>query len=204
MDDQRLLAAWAAGDASAGEALFELHFNAVCRFFANKAPQAVEDLVQQTFLACLESAGRFRGASTVRTWLLGIANNVLRSHYAAGARAPVAFGTASVQDLAPSLSRVMDRAQTENALLVALRRLPLELQITVELYFWENMSGTEIAAALELPEGTVRSRIRRARDLLQEQLGSSDAERRVSETRDDLERWSAELRARSRVAAAGD
>jgi len=198
MDDRELLTRWAAGDATAGEALFERHFDAVGRFFANKVDSGLEDLVQQTFLACLESATRFRGDSAVRSWLLGIANNVLRNHYTALHRAPVPFATVSVEDLAPSVSRMLQLAQSQAALLTALRRVPIDLQVVLELFFWEDMSGPEIASTLGLPEGTVRSRLRRGRELLGEMIGDETvlgAAKR--ETRDDLDRWSAELRARA-------
>ena len=52
----------------------------------------------------------------------------------------------------------------------ALRRIPLELQVALELYYWEGMAGPELAAALDLPEGTVRTRLRRGRQLVREQL----------------------------------
>jgi RNA polymerase sigma-70 factor (ECF subfamily) len=199
VDDRELLARWAAGDAASGEALFERHFDAVGRFFANKVDSGIEDLVQQTFLACLEGAARFRGDSAVRSWLLGIATNVLRNHYASQHRAPVPFATTSVEDLAPSVSRMLQLAQSHEALLGALRRVPIELQIVLELFFWEDMSGPEIATTLALPEGTVRSRLRRGRELLAEMMGGeATVDTAHRETRDDLDRWSAELRARSR------
>lgn len=198
MDDRELLTRWSAGDAAAGEALFERHFDAVGRFFANKVDTGLEDLVQQTFLSCLEGAARFRGESAVRSWLLGIANNVLRNHYTAQHRAPVPFATASVEDLAPSVSRMLQLAQSQEALLGALRRVPIDLQVVLELFFWEDMSGPEIASALGLPEGTVRSRLRRGRELLAEMMGGETVLGTAQqETRDDLDRWSTELRARA-------
>ena len=198
MDDRELLTRWSGGDPGAGEQLFERYFETVCRFFANKVASGIEDLVQQTFLACLEGASRFRGESAVRGWLLGIANNVLRNHYTAQRRAPVPFEGLSVEDLAPSVSRMLHLAQSHEALLGALRRVPIDMQVVLELYFWEDMSGPEIAATLSLPEGTVRSRLRRGRELLAERLGDhAAAGAPVRETRDDLERWSAELRARA-------
>jgi RNA polymerase sigma factor (sigma-70 family) len=198
MDDRELLQRWAAGDTNAGEALFERHFDAVGRFFANKVDTALEDLVQQTFLACIESATRFRGESTVRSWLLGIANNVLRNHYTAQHRAPVPYATASFEDLAPSVSRMLQLAQSQEALLTALRRVPIDLQVVLELFFWEDMSGPEIAATLGLPEGTVRSRLRRGRELVAEMMGGETTlDTAQTQTRDDLDRWSAELKARA-------
>jgi RNA polymerase sigma-70 factor (ECF subfamily) len=197
MDDRELLTRWSNGDAVAGETLFERHVDAVCRFFANKAANNIEDLVQQTFLACLESAPRYRGESAVRSWLIGIANNVLRNHYAAQHRAPITFATVSIEDLAPSVSRMLQLAQSHVALLDALRRVPIDLQVVLELFFWEDMPGSEIAVTLGLPEGTVRSRLRRGRELLAEMMGDEATVTAAGrDTRDDLDRWSADLRER--------
>ena len=57
MTDEELLRAWSDGDRDAGERLFERHFESVVRFFRNKAAGDHEDLIQQTFLGCVESLG---------------------------------------------------------------------------------------------------------------------------------------------------
>jgi hypothetical protein len=63
--DAELLEAWGAGDKAAGEALFDRHFEAIYRFFQNKVgPGVIDDLVQQTFLGCVEAPDRFRGDSS--------------------------------------------------------------------------------------------------------------------------------------------
>ena len=72
--DRDLLEAWRDGDAKAGETLFDRHFDRVYRFFQTKVDrQDVDDLVQQTFMGCVQSRERFRGESQVGTYLLGIA-----------------------------------------------------------------------------------------------------------------------------------
>ena len=59
-------------------------------------------------------------------------------------------------------------------MLAALNGLPLDLQIALELYYWEELSVVEVAAVLEVPEGTVKSRLHRARQLLREQLDRAE------------------------------
>jgi RNA polymerase sigma-70 factor (ECF subfamily) len=54
-DDPQLLAAWCAGDKQAGAALVERHFASIYRFFRNKVAGEVDDLVQRTFMSCLEA-----------------------------------------------------------------------------------------------------------------------------------------------------
>jgi DNA-directed RNA polymerase specialized sigma24 family protein len=60
----------------------------------------------------------------------------------------------------------MVERQEEARLLGALRSLPLDQQILLELFYWENLGGSELAELFDLAEGTVRSRLRRARELL--------------------------------------
>ncbi len=169
--DDELLDAWRSGDAVAGEALFRRHFEGACRFFYNKVDQGVEDLIQQTFLACVESKDRYRGEASFFTFLIGVAKNVLRLHYRRKRRdARVDFGTMSVHDLAPSPSLVVARQIDQRRVLQGLRTIPLDLQIVLELHYWEEMSATTIAAALEIPAGTAKTRLRRGKQLLREHL----------------------------------
>lgn len=195
--DVELLEAWRGGDRSAGEQLFERHFEAVRRFFRNKLEFGVDDLIQQTFLACVESRERIRGDASFRTYLLAVANNLLHKHlrglYRHGAR--LDFGVTSIHDLGPSPSVVVAGRQEQQQLLLALRRIPLEHQIILELYYWERLTSAEIAKVLDVPDGTARTRIRRAKQLLQEQLAALPGDRAVVEaTLADLDAWAASLR----------
>lgn len=175
-----------------GERLFERHFEAIYRFFGNKVePADVGDLVQQTFLACVESVESFQGKSSLRTFLFAIARHRLYHHYRARQRAPtVDFGVSSVIDLAPSPSSMVARAEQQRMLTEGLRRIPLELQIALELRYVEGLRGPELARVLEVPEGTVRSRLRRAIDALRAQmdgLPAPDEERRQALS--ELDGW---------------
>ena len=126
-----------------------------------------DDAVQETFLACLTGPA-FRGESSFRTYLFAIARNVLHAQMKrlGRARAEVDVGEISVMDLGPSPSTLAARRREERLLLSALRAIPLDMQIALELFYWEDLSGSELAVALEIPEGTVRSRLRRAREAL--------------------------------------
>ena len=70
----------------------------------------------------------------------------------------------SVAELSGSPSQVVAGHEEEKLLLVALREIPLELQTVVELYSWEELSVAQMAEVLEIPAGTVKSRLLRARD----------------------------------------
>jgi RNA polymerase sigma-70 factor (ECF subfamily) len=65
--DYELLDVWRAGDPKASGELFDRHFRGLYRFFRNKGVKGVDDLVQQTFLGCVEGRCRMRGDATFRT-----------------------------------------------------------------------------------------------------------------------------------------
>ena len=195
--DQTLLDAWRAGDASAGDRLFVRHFSSVDRFFRHKVGAGdIEDLIQRTFMVCVERPGGFQGLSSFRTYLLGIAHNVLREHYRASARGRwEAVEDISVIDLGAGPSTLLGAREEQRLLLEALRSVPLECQVILELYFWEHLSGPQIAEVLGVGENTARTRLRRAR------LRVGEAIERLSRspvvlksTLADLESWARSVR----------
>ncbi|MFO0659266.1 MAG: sigma-70 family RNA polymerase sigma factor [Polyangiaceae bacterium] len=200
-DDNSLLAAWRAGDKHAGEALFERYFDSIYRFFERNTRGDVSDLVQRTFLGCIEARDRFQQASSFRTFLFAIARNELFGHYRSRKKDGVLdFSVSSLAELAPTPSTLARQRSEREVLLDALRSLPLELQLAVELRFWENLSGPELATVLEIPEGTVRSRLRRALEMLLQTLESQgDASSFVLTSGSDLEAWAVALSERVRL-----
>ncbi len=176
LDDAALHAAWRGGDRAAGELLFERHFEEIFRFFRSKVRGEVNDLVQRTFLGCIESRDRFRGASSFRVFLFAIAKHELFHHYRAQRKgAAIDFGVSSLADLAPSPSSHARHRSERDALLEALGALPLDLQVALELHYWEELNGADLAVVLGIPEGTVRSRLRRGLESLRAALGGPDA-----------------------------
>lgn len=195
--DLELLDAWRAGDAAAGSELFARHFDAVCRFFRNKVGEGTDDLIQRTFLAMTESRDKFRGDASFRTYLFTVARHELFAHLRRSGREQARFDPLeqSVHALDPTPATLMGRRKEQRLLLEALRRVPLDLQLALELYYWEELPASELARVLELPEGTVRTRIRRARQLLEvalRELAESDAELRS--TLAGLDDWARSLR----------
>ena len=196
-DDYALLDAWWSGDAPAGQQLFRRHFDAVYRFFCNKLGSGVDDLVQDTFVALTKAREKFRGDSKFRTFLFGIAYNQLLKSRERGAKNgridEYESGRAAAIDTSPS--RAMARKQEQELLLRALRRLPLELQVVLELFYWEGCTSAQIAEIIEVPHGTVRSRLRRGRETLEEVLAALEADPSlVQSTMAGLETWLAEMR----------
>ena len=197
--DFELLEAWRGGDEGAGRSLFARYFDSVYRFFRNKVDDAAEDLTQQTFMGLVQGRDRFRGDASFRTYIFMIARTRLYSSLRKAQRndgSSATLSQTSVADLGlQSPSRVLAGKQEQRLLLRALRTLPLEMQVALELFYWEELTVTEIADVLETPVGTVKSRLQRARTRLDAaiaELAESDALRQS--TMDNFELWAKELR----------
>ena len=185
------------GDAAAGEALVDRYVVRLSRFFRNKASTGVEDLIQTTLLGLLEGRDRYRGEGSFRAFVFSVAFNTLRTHYRKVGRDAerLDFGVTSLHDLAPGPSAMLGAVEEEQTLLAALRRIPVEHQVLLELYFWEPLSAAEIGAVLGVPEGTVRTRIRRAKALLEQEIAVVTDDPRLREsTLSGLEDWAAAIK----------
>lgn len=195
--DEELLEAWRGGDSAAGDRLFQRHFDTIYRFFRTKVRDDVGDLVQATFLGAVESRDRIRAGASVRAYLLGIAHKKLLMHWRARAKSDrLDFSVSSLTALGARPSEAMLEAAEQRLLLRALASIPLELQIVIELYYWQECSGPELAAVLDVPEGTVRSRLRRGLAMLREALEAlEDTEDERRSSIHTLEEWAARLRA---------
>jgi RNA polymerase sigma-70 factor, ECF subfamily len=174
--DAELLDAWRTGDNRAGNELVDRHFAEISRFFRNKVASEDDatDLVSQTFLGCTVGKDRYRGDASVRQFLFSIARNVLykyiRGRYKQS-REQLDFAEVCVQHTFPaSLSSIVMHRREAQCFVQALREIPIDDQIVLELMYFEGLSGTEIAAALELPEGTIRGRIARGKQRLRERI----------------------------------
>lgn len=197
-DDGDLLMKWRAGDTASGEALFARYYDAVARFFSNKGTVDPGDLVQATFAACLEKVDQLRDAASFRSFIFGIARFELLHYYRRKSRRETEFdaGSNSICDLDPSPSKIIAHHEEQRLLLEGLRQIPLDLQIVLELSYWERLTSAEVASVLGIPEGTAKSRLRRARERLDAKLAElAESPDRLESTVANLERWAAGLRA---------
>lgn len=202
-DDLALLDRWREGDVTAGKRLFERYFDRLFRFFVNKVGPDVDDLVQETLLECVRSRDKFRADSSFRTFLFAIARHRLLKHRERFARGgghdAIEEERLAALDAGPA-TLLCEHAE-QRALLRALRRIPLELQVLLELYYWEDMTSAELAEILEIPHGTVRSRLRRGKQEVRDVLGAlRDSGELALTTEDDFERWLRSMRGRAPVA----
>jgi RNA polymerase sigma-70 factor (ECF subfamily) len=193
-DEFELLQAWQGGSARSGEVLFSRYFPAIKRFFQSKCPTAVEDLVQETFLGVQKARDRIT-SSSFRNYLFGTAHNILRAHLRR--RHDERFDSAqmSVADLDPGMSSMIAATDQQHVLQLALQRVPLDDQIVLELRFWERMTGPQIAEVLDIPEGTVRARLRRSLLRLEKTIAAIEASPELLEmTLRDFSKWKDDVR----------
>ncbi len=159
--DIELLERWRGGDARAGEQLVTRYFAAMRAYFLNKAPIDHEDLVQETFARLAGKQAGYRGTSSFRVFLFGVARMILFEHLRGRQRAgrfdPLEQSVADLEG--GRMSSLMAQRESHRLLLAALRELALVDQELLELYYWQKLTAGEIAEVQGLPERTVRSRI---------------------------------------------
>jgi RNA polymerase sigma factor (sigma-70 family) len=154
--------------------LYARHFAAVYRYVAGRlGPDAADDLAAETFLAAFRRRHRFdpaRGA--VRPWLFGMATNLVAQHHRAESRWYAALARAGTDPLITPAARPSDEdriadrvaaSQTRPVLAAVLARLPNRDRDVLLLVAIGELSYAEVAFALGIPEGTVGSRLSRAR-----------------------------------------
>lgn len=170
LSDRALVAAIAEGDQAALGALYDRFQRDIYRFIAHliRGDSLVDDFVQNTFLEAHRSAPRFRGDSAVKTWLFGIAANLVRQHRRTEQRREKAsVSLASLPNApAPSPSEALTIEQQRHLLAAAIVMLTPALREIYVLCVIEEMPGKEAAAALGIREASVWRRLTDAREAL--------------------------------------
>jgi RNA polymerase sigma-70 factor (ECF subfamily) len=199
--DFELLERWRAGDRGAGSELFERYFSSISRFFENKIEGDAEELVQATFMACVDNRDKFCGQSSFRTYLFSIARYQLYGYYRRNRRDGQAldFGVTSLADLGATPRSAIARNQQHQRLLSALCALPIEQQVLLELHYWEDMGMAELAEVLDIKPATVRTRLFRARQALRDHLAQlAEGQGPMDMSVEDLDAWARRVQERHR------
>lgn len=164
-----------AGEARAFEELVRGYqhrvFGVALRMLGNRAE--AEEAAQEVFLRVHRAIGEFRGEAKLSTWLYAITSRLCLTRLAAGERRVAREGEETLARLADghaTPAAEAERSELEAALHRAIAELPEERRIVVVLRDLEGLAYEEIAEALEMPVGTVRSRLHRARMDLKEKL----------------------------------
>ena len=177
-DDRRLIRRVGKGDQTAFGQIYNHHnvkvYNYILRLVHEQ--DAAEELLQETFVAVWQGAARFRGRSSVKTWIFRIAHNQavswLRKH----------AGHELVDDRQiPAVEWQVDESimvewQVEQVV-SALERLSPNHRAVIELVFDQELSYTEVARVLDCPVGTVKSRMSYALKHLNQLLRDSDLDK---------------------------
>ncbi len=181
--DQQLVERAQRGDKRAFELLVAKYQRKLGRLLSRfiRDPAELEDVAQEAFIKAYRALPSFRGESAFYTWLYRIGINTAKNYLvASGRRAPVSADIGLDDEDGPELDeRVPDNHTPETELMnrqivetvnAAMEQLPDELRVAITLRELEGLSYEDIAAAMDCPIGTVRSRIFRAREAIAAQL----------------------------------
>lgn len=173
-DDFDLLRRWREGDTAASDELARRHYESVMRFFEVRLQHAAEDLTQKTFLACIEALEHRNPHTSFRAYLFGIARNQMLMYLRSGGSREDLLrqfaDTTERPSRRTSLTGLFARTEQQSLLLQALVELPADLQIVVQLYYWESMPTAEIGEVMGVPPSTITTRLARSRELLKRAL----------------------------------
>jgi RNA polymerase sigma factor (sigma-70 family) len=170
------------GPAESFGVLFEQYAGQLYDYVARRVGrQVAEDLVAETFLVAFAGRERYDPAvPNARPWLFGIITNLLRNHQRAETRAwrayaragsdPLGGGRAVAEPFADRVGERLDAQAAARAMAGALASMPSRQRDLLLLHVWAGMDYPELATALGLPPGTVRSRLHRAKARLRQAL----------------------------------
>jgi RNA polymerase sigma factor (sigma-70 family) len=163
---------------SAFGAIFDRHFEAIFRFCGRRVGIVrAEDLVGDVFRWAFENRRRYDLARPdARPWLFGVANNFVRDALRTSSRQGLAYGRWMIREIpqtsafAANTDAAIDAERDLCAVAVALELQPSAEVETLLLFAWDGLSYAQVAEALGIPVGTVRSRNNRVRQRLEDAL----------------------------------
>ncbi len=169
-EDRALIRAIAQGDGAALATLYECHGPALLAYLVGMVGSRAraEELLQEVMVAVWQAAPRFRGDSSVKTWLFTIARNrALNAIKRQRVEHPL---DETMSGDSPSPADSAARALRADALHHALRALPADQRETVALIFFHQLTAAEAARVQGVAEGTIKSRLHRAKAALRDHL----------------------------------
>jgi RNA polymerase sigma factor (sigma-70 family) len=205
--DTTLLHAWIDGDAAAGKQLVTRHYRRILLFFYSKVgPEIGRDLTQDTFETLCAKKVAFRGEATVLTYLFGIARwklvHYIRTRRLHNERFDPLEQSVELPGVDASITSLFMGRQREALLVRALRSLPLDDQIILELKEYEGMTSFQLAEIYEVGRDTMSSRINRARKRLTTAVQqAAESAQLIDSTLTGLDSCMREIRERIDIAA---
>ena len=173
LDDSALVQRISKGDKAAMRALYERHYDALFAFLRGRgaSDQIAADSLQETMLDVWRTAGRFKGQSSVKTWIFSIARNKQVDQIRKSARLSFVEAVPEVADTTPNAEQILIAASDSARVRACLDKLSLSHKSVMRLAFYEDMTYAEIGEVEGVPEGTVKTRIYHAKRLLLRCLG---------------------------------
>ena len=163
-----LLERVAQGDKSAFAALYREMEKPLFRFIQVKLndPFQSGDILHDVFLEIWKSAGRFEGRSAAKTWMFGIAYRKVMDVFRRSARLELTDDVPEQEDESPDAEACLLASEQSEHVRHCLGELKPQHRSAVELAFYEDMTYREIAEVTDVPEGTVKTRVFHAKQLL--------------------------------------
>jgi RNA polymerase sigma-70 factor (ECF subfamily) len=178
--EMRLVRTWRSGDRDAGDKLLRRYAPILHSYFSRRVGRNVDDLVQRTLLACIQSMARYEGRSSFKSYLLGIAQNqFLMSLRSDGPLVSSDVGLSTSPEHSPS--QLVAFRQEQLILVMALVKVEPEFRLVLKLFYWGGCSVEEIAEELGIRPGTVKSRLARGRAMLRANVIGMNLPQKVCE-----------------------
>lgn len=179
VSDEQLIAAYGAGDAGAMDRLLDRYQDRVFQFVLWRTGTSrieAEDLAQEVFLQIFRAAGSFTGRSRFRTWLYSVASHVCYRSVRSRSRRRRYEVTEDYEGVTETVLLLPDdrlgaldilqKNEREQAVRRAVMQLESRQRVALLLRDWEELSYAEMADVLDIPQGTVKSRVHHARKQL--------------------------------------
>ncbi len=178
-DEKELVSRWLGGDAEAFGALVELYQDRIYSFALRllKDQSAAEEAAQEAFVKAFRASSTYNPAYPFSSWLFRIAHNACMDALRAGGR-NVSIDTEDFPEIPDGAQRpaeAVEESLDEERIEALLASLPPIYSEALLLQYKENMGPAEIARVLGVPEGTVKARLFRGRELIKAKLAPSDA-----------------------------
>ena len=172
--DEELMLRVCAGSDAAFEELYRRYARRLQGFFFRQLggdEEAAADATHDTFVRLYEARGRYVEGRKVDTWLFTIAYNLCRNRYRANAYEADYLATLDAEPACTEDVEIeMDRETLRQALAKVLESLPPPLRLLFSLRYEEELTGPQIASVLDIPQGTVKSRLHKTMELIRRKL----------------------------------
>lgn len=174
--DSELLSQVATGDQEALKQLYDRYAAHLNNFVRNYLadPNEAADIVHEAMLDVWRTADRFRGGSTVKSWMFSIARNKAIDRNRKGARTVFGEVDTEIADDAPDPHKTLEAFQDAERVRICIEGLNEIQKSAIHLAFYEDLSYSQIAEIEDCPTGTVKTRIMAAKSALMRCLQRSE------------------------------